>query len=120
MEDYYEKNYRTVIRKYKEYLYEEEKSVATVNKYINDLNKLKKFADGKELTKSLIISYKEYLHADCCYKTSSINSFLAAANCFFEFMEWFDLRVKTIRVQKQVLHQLAGIYQKKSIKGLSK
>lgn len=26
------------LEKYKEYLYEEEKSVATVNKYINDLN----------------------------------------------------------------------------------
>ena len=71
------------LEKYKEYLYEEEKSTATVNKYINDLNKLKKFADGKELTKTLVISYKEYLQTECCYKTSSINSFLAAVNCFF-------------------------------------
>ncbi len=108
------------LEKYKEYLYEEEKSTATVNKYINDLNKLKKFADGKELTKTLVISYKEYLQTECCYKTSSINSFLAAANCFFEFMEWFDLRVKTIRVQKQVFTPAAKDLSKEEYKRLVK
>ncbi len=108
------------LEKYKEYLYEEEKSVAIVNKYISDLVSSFPSANFFNLFKSLIISYKEYLHADCCYKTSSINSFLAAANCFFEFMEWFDLRVKTIRVQKQVFTPAGRDLSKEEYKRLVK
>ena len=87
---------------YREYLYEEEKSTATIKKYICDLNKLKRYADGRELTKTLVINYKEYLQKCEHYKASSINSFLTAANGFFRFMEWYELHVKTIRIQKNV------------------
>lgn len=85
-----------------EYLYEEEKSVATIKKYMCDLRKLKDYAGGRELTKTLIINYKEYLQKGRHYKTSSINSFLTAANGFFRFMEWYELHVKTIRIQKNI------------------
>ena len=90
-----------LVEKFREYLYEEEKSNATASKYICDLNKLKKYADGQELNKKLIVSYKEHLQNMECYKSGSINSFLAAANCFFQFMGWNDLKVKTIKVQKR-------------------
>ena len=85
---------------YGEYMLEEEKSEATIEKYMRDLKKLEKFASGRSLTKSLVIEYKNYLKDAGDYKTSSINSFLIAANRFFEYMQWYDLKVKTFRLQK--------------------
>ncbi len=90
-----------LVEKFREYLYEEEKSNATVSKYICDIKKLKEYANGHELDKKLIVSYKEYLQNKGCYKSGSINSFLVAANCFFQFMGWNDLKIKTIKVQKK-------------------
>lgn len=76
-----------LVEKFREYLYEEEKSNATANKYICDLNKLKEYTDRCELNKKLIVNYKEHLQNMGCYKPGNINSFLAAANCFFQFMD---------------------------------
>lgn len=102
MEDIMKKITEKLLEKFKEYLYEEEKSTATINKYICDLGKLVKYANGWELNKKLIVGYKEYLQNKGCYKSGSINSFLAAANCFFQFMDWNDLKVKTIKLQKKI------------------
>lgn len=90
-----------VLSDYRNYLYEEEKSPATINKYICDLKKLQDYVEGQELTKGLIIEYKEYLQKGGKYKTSSINSFLVAANRLFEYLGWYDLRVKTYKIQKE-------------------
>lgn len=90
-----------MVEKFREYLYEEEKSPTTAKKYICDLNKLIIYAGEQELTKKLVISYKESLQSSKKYKSDSINSFLVAINCFFQFMGWEDLRVKTIKIQKK-------------------
>lgn len=88
------------LSKYQEYLYEEEKSPATISKYLSDLQKLMDFLREREVTKKEIIEYKEMLKGSKKYQLSSINSFLAAANSFFEYMGWQELRVKTFRIQK--------------------
>lgn len=85
---------------YQEYLYEEEKSPATISKYMCDLQKLVDFLEGRELTKKEIIEYKEMLKNSKKYQINSINSFLAASNNFFEYMGWHELKVKTFRIQK--------------------
>ena len=71
-----------LLERYKVYLYEQEKSSATIQKYMCDLDKLAEFAEGRELSKSLVIEYKDNLRNKKDYKTSSINSFLVAANRF--------------------------------------
>lgn len=86
---------------YREYLYEEEKSQATISKYMCDLKKLQDYVGKQEITKALVIEYKEHLRKDGKYKTSSINSFLVAANRLFEYLGWFDLRVKTFKIQNK-------------------
>lgn len=83
------------------YLYEQEKSKATIQKYKCDLEKLAAFAGDRELNKLLLIEYKDYLRNKKEYKTSSINSFLVAANRFFEYMGWYELKVKTFKVQRE-------------------
>ena len=89
-----------LINEYCDYLRAEEKSKATIGKYRCDLCKFQEYLDGKEVSKSLVIEYKEYLLQKQCYEVSSINSYLTALNCFFEFMGWHDFKVKTCKVQK--------------------
>ncbi len=89
------------LKAFQEHLYEEEKQSATIQKYIRDLRKLMDFAKGRELTKKTMIRYKESLKENRQYKTSSINSYLVAANRYLEYMGWYDLRVKTYKVQKE-------------------
>lgn len=91
-----------MLDRYRDYLYEQEKSRATIQKYLCDLNKLVDFASNREMNKSLVIQYKETLLGGGVYKISSINSFLVAANRFFEYMGWHELRVKTLKMQKEV------------------
>ena len=93
---------KAMLEEYKAYLYEQEKSKATIQKYMCDIKKLVDFVDDKERSKSLAIQYKEYLKDNEGYKTSSVNSFLVAANRFFEFMGWYEFRVKTFKLQKEV------------------
>lgn len=91
---------KEMLLQYQEYLYEEEKTTATIKKYICDLKKLLIYAGGREVTKKMMIEYKEALRKK--YKLTSINSFLVAANRLFEYLGWYDLRVKTYRIQKEV------------------
>lgn len=107
-----------VLTKYEEYLYEEEKTRATIKKYICDLKKLVEYADGKEITKKMMVAYKEHLLEEGNYKLTSINSFLVAANRLFEFMEWYGLRVKTYRIQKEAFVPESRDLSKKEYKKL--
>lgn len=66
-----------------------------------DLNKLVKYSRGTAISKELMIAYKESLRAQG-YQTSSINSFLVAANRFFDFMGWYDVKVKTYKLHKKI------------------
>jgi len=90
-----------MLGRYETYLKREEKSKATISKYLCDLRKLMAYAEGKEVDKELVLSYKDKLLTQDGYKVSSVNSFLVAANCFFGYMGWLDLKVKTYRVQQE-------------------
>lgn len=91
-----------LLKQYQNYLKEQEKSKATIQKYMCDLQKFKEFIKDKEVTKLMTIAYKEYLLKKGCYRITSINSFLTALNCFLEFVGWQDMKVKTCKVQKEV------------------
>ena len=90
-----------MLAKYEIFLRRKKKSKATIGKYLCDLKKLMVYAGGKEIGKELVLGYKDKLLTKDGYKVSSINSYLAAANSFFEYMGWLDLKVKTYRVQQQ-------------------
>ena len=90
-----------MLGRYEVYLKHEEKSKATVSKYLCDLRKLMVYADGKEIDKELMLAYKDKLLTQDGYKVNSINSFLAAANSFFAYMGWVELKVKAYKTQKE-------------------
>lgn len=91
-----------LLERYKIYLADNEKSLATTSKYIRDVRKFMEYVNGQNITKELVTEYKEYLRTNKKYKLSSINSFLIAINSFFSYMGWHNLRVKTYKVQKEL------------------
>ena len=89
-----------IIRSFNEYLINEEKAAATVNKYLHDVGEFQIWLGEQELCKTAVLAYKSYLCEH--YATASVNAALSSLNSFFNFMEWYDLRVKNLKIQKQI------------------
>lgn len=87
------------IAAFKEYLILEERSAATVEKYIRDVRAFVAYAVG-DISKETVIAYKKHLQTN--YAVRSVNSMLASINSLFAFLGWFDLKVKALKLQQQV------------------
>ncbi len=88
------------IERFRDYLREEEKSKNTIEKYIRDVTAFSKFCTGR-ITKDTVISYKQSL-IERGYAVRSINSMLASLNSLFSFLGWYQLRIKSLKVQQRV------------------
>lgn len=89
------------VKEFENYLIKEEKSMATVEKYLRDVRAFFVFAREQEMSKKLTIEYKKHLESKQ-YAVRSINSMLASINSFLHFMNWDDCRVKAIKLQRQI------------------
>ena len=89
-----------IIRSFNDYLINEEKASATVNKYLHDVCEFQTWLSEQEPCKTAVLAYKSYLCEQ--YAPSSVNAALSSLNSFFNFMEWYDLRVKNLKIQKQI------------------
>lgn len=83
------------------FLRQEEKSANTLEKYLRDVARFAEFAGDAAVTKTLVLAYKKQLLEDG-YAVRSVNSMLAALNCFFCWAAWPECRVKSIRLQRQM------------------
>ena len=88
------------VTEFRRYLLEEEKSASTLEKYIRDVSCFAAWLGGGEVCKSAVLSYKQKLIKS--YAPASVNSVLSALNSFFAFSEWFDCRVKTLKIQRRI------------------
>ena len=86
------------LRQFETHLLCEERSAATVEKYLHDLRVFYAFMDGKELNKAAVLEYKSDLLNK--YAVTSANSMLAAVNAFFRFLGYYELCVKQYKIQK--------------------
>jgi len=86
-------------------LQEEERSEATISKYLRDVRAFALFLEnGGEwvtLSKDGVLAYKRALISRG-YRVSSINSMLAALDKFFRFLERPDLIVHRLKMQRRV------------------
>lgn len=83
------------------WLKSEEKSENTVDKYIRDVRAFMEYLGDGVVTKETVIAYKSEL-IDENYAVRSINSMLASLNSLFAFLGWVDLKVKSIKLQRQI------------------
>lgn len=91
-----------MIAEFEEHLILEERSVATVQKYIRDVKAFMAYAQNSAISKEIVIAYKKYLQEN--YAVRSVNSMLASINSFFSLFGWNDLKVKSLKLQQQVFY----------------
>jgi len=89
-----------LINNFKNYLINEEKSQATLEKYIRDITAFMMWLNGRVVDKTIVIEYKQTIIES--YAPASANSMLSSINSFFVYMEWYDCKVKTFKIQKQI------------------
>ena len=89
----------TQLTSFEKYLIREEKSAATLEKYLRDVRTFLLYAKNKILNKDLTVAYKKSLELEG-YKPRSVNSMLASLNSFLSFIGAQNCRVKSVRVQK--------------------
>lgn len=89
-----------MIQSFKGYLTEEEKSKATVEKYVRDITALMIWLGGRNFDKVTILEYKEKLKSE--YAERSVNSVISSLNSFFDFAGWGECKVKLLKIQKQI------------------
>ncbi len=89
-----------LIQKFKMHLINEEKASATLEKYIRDVVAFMTWLGSRTIEKVIVVEYKQNLIEN--YAPASANSMLSSINSFFEYMEWYDCKVKTFKIQKQI------------------
>lgn len=90
---------RRMIKEFEAFLKADEKSRATVEKYVRDAGRFLDFVgEGNTATKEDAIRYKRHLAER--YAVTSANSMVAAMNCFLRFLGCQDCIVKAFKVQK--------------------
>lgn len=89
-----------LIGRYAAALREQEKSAATIQKYLRDLSALHSWLGPAPLTKTSLIAWKEALTEQ--YAPASVNTMLAAVNGLLDYCGWPDLKVKPLKIQKSM------------------
>lgn len=90
---------REKVEAFREHMILEERSKATVKKYIHDIECFLNYMGTDLVTKERIIIYKEYLQKQ--YAARSVNTMLASLNSFFRFLDRPEFLVKQLKIQQQ-------------------
>ena len=89
----------TQLENFKQFLIDEERAAATIEKYRRDVQAFFTWLPEKtEVSKEMVLEYKRKLAAQ--YKSTSANSMLVALNRFFGFCGRRDLQVRLLKVQR--------------------
>lgn len=88
------------LKAFREHLILEERSAATVEKYLRDAAAFIQYISGSDITKKVVIAYKQHLLKR--YAVGSVNSMLASVNSLFAFLGWHDLKVKSVKRQQAI------------------
>lgn len=88
------------MKAFRTYLLREEKSEATVEKYLRDARAFAAFAEDREVTKELVMAWKESL-VNGGYTVRSVNSMLAGVNSLLCFLGLEHCKVKNLKIQRQ-------------------
>lgn len=88
------------LKKFETYLENEERSAATIEKYIRDVRCFIEFIETRVCCKQSVLEYKTMLGSS--YAVASANSMIAAINCFLRFCGYHELCVKQFKMQRKV------------------
>lgn len=91
----------SAIHQYEQHLIREEKSPATIEKYLRDVTAFSRWLCGRPVTRELASAWKGCLSKQG-YAPRTINSMVSALNGFFRLQGWDDCCVKFLKIQRRV------------------
>lgn len=86
------------IWQFRDYLIENEKSEATVKKYLHEIDALKSYLRGEPVTKNKILDYRRTLHNK--NQAATVNVKLSAINSYLQYYKLGDCAVKLLKIQR--------------------
>ncbi len=86
---------------YQFWLRQEERSAATVEKYLRDARRFAAWLNGRAVTKETVAEWKGNL-LELRYAPTSVNAVLASLNGLFRFLGWEDCRARFLKVQRRL------------------
>lgn len=90
-----------LLDQFKDYLKNEERESSTIAKYLHDIKAFADWLQDREVTKENLTAYKEYLIRKK-YNPKTVNGILSAINKFLVFAGMEELKVKYLRIQRQL------------------
>lgn len=94
------------IAAYGRYLKQEERTPATLEKYLRNVRAFARWLDGAGVTKEAVTEWKERLLAEHL-SPSTVNAALSALNGLFRFLGWEDCRARFVKVQRRLFRDPA-------------
>lgn len=89
------------LTQYEQHLLLEEKSPATVEKYLHDVRAFARWLHGEAVTKERLAEWKSHLLTEG-YAPTTINAALSAVNGLLELFGWNECRVKFLKIQRRL------------------
>lgn len=86
-----------MLSKFQRYLKEEEKSAATIQKYMRETRNFARFLNGGDIQKEIVIAYRVFLQKK--YQARTVNGKLSAINAYLSFSGNEDCKVRFLKVQ---------------------
>lgn len=90
----------TEIINFAAYLRKEERSAATIEKYIREAGRFLRWLDGRTAGKELALAYKEALMGE--RTPAGVNGAIAALNCLFSFWGLPECRMRSVKIQRRI------------------
>ena len=89
---------------YRNYLRREERSPATIEKYIRDVEEFSRWLKGRAVTKETAVLWKAHL-LDQGLMPVTVNTKLSALNVLFRFLGWAECRIKFLKIQRRIFRE---------------
>ena len=86
---------------FRSHLHKEERSAATVEKYLSEVTQFFTWLSEKEVTKTRVSQWKEHLLYSG-YEPSTVNGKLTALDRLLDFLGWGDCKVKHLKLQRRL------------------
>lgn len=81
-------------------LQDKERSAATVCKYVHDVRTFAEWLGSEIPCHSAVLEYKRKLTEN--YAPATVNSVIASLNCFFDYIGSYELKLRSVRLQRPV------------------
>lgn len=88
------------IADFNDHLIAEEKSEATVEKYLRDVRAFSQWLGDEKICKQKVLDYKKEIIKK--YAPASVNSMIASLNSFFDYHNRFELKLKFLKIQREI------------------